>query len=1198
MKNLTFFFFLTAAVALAQQPGDFNSFNPRFEVFTLPGGEPANQVQDIVQDSAGFLWFGTERGLICYDGQVFRNFRHETANPNSLGSDLVDYIFLDSKGVLWLAHWTQGGLTSFDPVREIFTRYEHDPDNPETLSDNTNSVVIEDKQGNIWVGGQSGLDRLDRKTGKFKRFHHDPADPHSLSHDQVRALLVDKNGSLWVGTGTPWDAADPQHKLGGLNRFDPKTETFTRFQHDPADPQSIANNKVRALLEDSRGNFWVGTAGDGLQRLDRGTGKFERLSHDPLHPDKLSRPYLRNLAPAAHIAESHVTSIFEDQNGRIWISANPGGLNVFDPASDKMQHFESAPGKGNLTTNHLWRIFQTRDGVLWIACAGTGNALFKVKFEEEQFPFFPVPSGPNDSIYWSHGILKDRAGHIWWALGGNNSPGTLQPIDRPAALQRIDRRTGSTVILPIGDPKKPVMSITGLSLDQDGKIWVGTDQGMFRGDPEVSRQTLQAGVFQPFQIKGVPADEASHFWVPPLHDRSGRFWFGGFEKSGLVLYDPAGTGEFTRFNHNPNDPNSLGGNGVWALFEDAKGNIWIGGGFPPRGDAQSPIFLDRFNPQTNTFEHFIKGRPQQGCIGAIAEDKAGNIWFQEGRVGLNKLNPSTGEISKFTPANSSLPTYDLFTIKRSADGKLWIGALNSLIEFDPETESMNDFGPAQGVRAVATGGHFGASCFIADDGELFFTRRGGFHAFYPEQLRHGKNTRPPDLRITGFRLLNEHIVPGMGSILEKPIWQTAEIRLAHDQNVFGFSVACFDFLDASASQIQFKLEGHDLNWRSDLQGGETPLYAYLPPGEYTFRLRGANSLGVWDMEGIRLEITIRPPWWKTWWAYAFYGLCLIAGIFYIDRFQRKRIAEKERAKSRERELAQAKEIEKAYAELAVAHETLKSTQSQLIQSEKLASLGELTAGIAHEIQNPLNFVNNFAELSVDLAEELKLEIGKLEIPEKDKEYVGEILGDLASNQEKINHHGKRAAAIVTGMLQHARTSTGKKEPTDLNALADEYLRLSYHGLRAKDSSFNAEMVTDFDPAIGMVDVIPQDIGRVFLNIINNAFYAVFERKKLEPEGFEPTVSVSSRLVIPPWGGQRGAEFRIKDNGTGIPDDVKARIFQPFFTTKPTGQGTGLGLSLAYDIVVKGHGGTLEVVSVEGDGTEFIVKLMNSNYTDI
>jgi signal transduction histidine kinase len=223
---------------------------------------------------------------------------------------------------------------------------------------------------------------------------------------------------------------------------------------------------------------------------------------------------------------------------------------------------------------------------------------------------------------------------------------------------------------------------------------------------------------------------------------------------------------------------------------------------------------------------------------------------------------------------------------------------------------------------------------------------------------------------------------------------------------------------------------------------------------------------------------------------------------------------------------------------------------------------------------------------VELAHELLDEIEK---PDWDKDLVKDLAKDLSQNQEKISHHGKRASNIVTGMLQHARTSTGAKEPTDLNALADEYLRLSYHGLRAKDKSFNAKMVTDFDPAIGKIEVVPQDMGRVLLNLINNAFYAVHQRGQLSEnlklsESYAPTVSVSTKQL------ENTVEIRIKDNGTGIPDSVKAKIFQPFFTTKPTGQGTGLGLSLAYDIVTKGHGGTMEVGSKEGNGTEFIIKL--------
>lgn len=272
---------------------------------------------------------------------------------------------------------------------------------------------------------------------------------------------------------------------------------------------------------------------------------------------------------------------------------------------------------------------------------------------------------------------------------------------------------------------------------------------------------------------------------------------------------------------------------------------------------------------------------------------------------------------------------------------------------------------------------------------------------------------------------------------------------------------------------------------------------------------------------------------------------------------------------------QKEELEKALAEL-------KAAQVQLVHSEKMASLGELTAGIAHEIQNPLNFVNNFSELSLELAQELNEEMAK---PEMDKGLVQDLVRDLAQNQEKINHHGKRAANIVTAMLQHSRTSTGKKEPTDLNVLADEYLRLAYHGLRAKDKNFNAKMTTDLDPAIGNVEVIPQDMGRVLLNLINNAFYAVTQKKNQSTGPFEPTVTVSTHLLKP-----GKVEIRIKDNGMGIPESLKAKIFQPFFTTKPTGQGTGLGLSLAFDIVTKGHGGKMEVKSEEGKGTEFVIQL--------
>ncbi|MEO6284880.1 MAG: ATP-binding protein [Dyadobacter sp.] len=286
---------------------------------------------------------------------------------------------------------------------------------------------------------------------------------------------------------------------------------------------------------------------------------------------------------------------------------------------------------------------------------------------------------------------------------------------------------------------------------------------------------------------------------------------------------------------------------------------------------------------------------------------------------------------------------------------------------------------------------------------------------------------------------------------------------------------------------------------------------------------------------------------------------------------------------RTHELLQQKE------ELQKTIEELKATQNQLIQSEKMASLGELTAGIAHEIQNPLNFVNNFSEVSVELCQELEEEIDKTSISDSDKEYIKEIIGDLSQNQQKITHHGKRADSIVKGMLQHSRVSSGEKEPVEINALADEYMRLAYHGLRAKDKEFNAALVTDFDTSIGKVNVLPQDLGRVFLNLFTNAFYAVAEKKRQLTEAgtandYKPEVKISTKKFA------NKLYIRVSDNGTGMPDHVKAKIFQPFFTTKPTGQGTGLGLSMSYDIITNGHGGSLEVQTVPGESTEFKITI--------
>jgi len=401
-----------------------------------------------------------------------------------------------------------------------------------------------------------------------------------------------------------------------------------------------------------------------------------------------------------------------------------------------------------------------------------------------------------------------------------------------------------------------------------------------------------------------------------------------------------------------------------------------------------------------------------------------------------------------------------------------------------------------------------------------------------------------------------------------------KLEFAYNENRIIFQYVGIHYSNPALNKYKYQLVDYDKDW---IKAGtqRTVTYTNLSPGTYSFHVKASNSDGLWSEKEATITIVINPPWWETSWFRVLSVIALVIVIYAI-------IKERSRKLKAENILLEKKVTERTHELQQSLHE-LKSTQAQLIQSEKMASLGELTAGIAHEIQNPLNFVNNFSDVNKELLTELNEEIEKENYDE-----VKMIAKDVIDNEEKINQHGKRADAIVKGMLQHSRVSTGHKEPTDINHLADEFLRLAYHGLWAKDKDPVAiGMKTDFDNSIGKINIVAQDIGRLLLNLYNNAFYAVKEKeaisRKLQAVSYEPVVTVTTRKD-----GEK-IIITVADNGIGIPQNVMDKIFQPFFTTKPTGQGTGLGLSLAYDIV-KVHGGEIKVETNEGKGSAFIIEL--------
>ncbi len=1090
---------------------------------------PTGLIFDMVQDKQGFLWIATlNQGLKRYDGINFKTYTNDPLNSNSLASGAIFRLFVDSENILWMG-MMGSGLEKFDPATNTFTHFRHDPKNASSLICDTVGQIFEDRLGNLWVGTIGGLDMLDRKTGKFIHYRNDVNDPSSLSNNAAAKIFEDKKGELWIGCISIKN--DP--KEGGLNRFDRKTGKFIRYLHDPLNPKSLPDNWIVDIYEDKDENFWMISASKPpfftspatFFKMDRNTGEFTRYYADPTRSGTLSQ------TPVSDKIFPYASFITEDSTGALWIGVGNSGMNRYDPVSKMSTHYgyifegdkllsakDTATG---FTTGSISKVYSTRDGMLWIGT--TQGTLFNLDNYKIKVPFFPIQQLDANSFYC------EENNNILW-------------IATRYGLLRRDLTTQNEKLLTNDPTNKNSLcfnNVTAIRPDGEGDLWLGTRDGLDKFNPATGKF-----VHYLHDPKN-PATIASNIFDYLFIDHKKTLW--ATTDSGISRLDK-NTGEVTNYKKSNKDDPGLSGNRFLCIAEDNDHLIWVASDYGALKLDTKTGKIGKYIPN-----NFIK---------SICVDSKGIIWAG-GDKALYYYDQAKDEFVLFADQYSTVDVSKVINVMEDDKKNLWVSTSTSIIKISEDRTKLRKYNDINGVR-------FSSYTFNdnhkAKDGRLFFGERGGYYSFYPDQLK--DTTIAPQLVLSGFKLGESEIKIEPNGILTAPLWKTEDIQLTHDQNVFSFDFFAIDFMSPSDEKYLFMLENYDNEWH-DIGSDHRAFFFNVPPGSYNFRVKAVSGDGASVEKSIR--IIISPPWWRSWWAYIVYGFLGLVAVYLIYRYQKSNIIRKERQRTQQKELAQAKEIEKAYNEL-------KTTQQQLIQSEKMASLGELTAGIAHEIQNPLNFVNNFSEVNDELLKELNTEADKGNLKE-----VKAIAKDIAFNSEKINHHGKRADAIVKGMLQHSRTSSGQKEPTDINALADEYLRLSYHGLRAKDKSFNANFKTDFDDSIGKVNIIPQDIGRVILNLINNAFYAVDEKRKQNFNGYEPTVSVSTKKM------NGKVEIKVADNGNGIPQKVFDKIFQPFFTTKPTGQGTGLGLSLSYDIV-KAHGGEIKVETKEGEGSEFIINL--------
>jgi len=900
--------------------------------------------------------------------------------------------------------------------------------------------------------------------------------------------------------------------------------------HDAKDPHSLIDNKVAAAYEDSHGTFWVGTGSDGLHTMDRKTGQFERHLYNPNKPEELSRPPIYHGQDSFTITNDKITFITEDCVGSIWIGTRSSGMNRYDYTTKKITHFENSNGFPDSTS---WDAFTSRDGELWIATE-SGN-LYRVD------PFHKTIRSINTvDEAWS--FLEDKQGYLWVGTKGN---GLFKYDQQLNLIQQFKNNPSDSFSLPDN-------TVVALFQNQENTLWVSTDKGI----RVLDESTQKFSRFTGRENLKIFNDTGASI----LQDKQGLIWLSRFGL-GLVRYDPK-VHSINRFYSSKIDSSTISTNNLGEIFEDRYGVIWVG----------SNDGINRLDKKTGKFVRYLDGKGTWALY--IYQDSDGNLWAATS-TGLYRYDEKGNHFVNFFDSQSEFYTGPFGGVTEDEAKNLWFFTESAIIRLNLLTNQTFIFGSKYGVVpfSMATW----KSAHRNRKGQIFIPNGIGFYSFSPGELAVKTDFK---IIITDL-LINSHaVLPGKGSLIQKSVEEISDLDLKYDQNNIAFNFAAIDYREPGITRYFYMLENYDRNWQEVKDKQEKNSYYFnLPVGKYVYRVKAFNSDGTRGEKTITIHIN--PPWWKTWWAYTLYGLLIIFAVWVFINWrtralQNEKIILEEKVALRTNELKKEKEIvESTLSEL-------KSTQAQLIQAEKMASLGELTAGIAHEIQNPLNFVNNFSELNSELIEELKNEKLKNK-NERDEQLEEDLINNIARNLEKINHHGRRADAIVKGMLQHSRASTGQKEATDINVLADEYLRLAYHGQRAKDKSFNALLKTDFDPGLEKINVIPQDIGRVLLNLINNAFYAVAEKKKQQQEDYLPAVSVSTRKTT------GKVEISVHDNGNGIPKKVLDKIFQPFFTTKPTGEGTGLGLSLSYDII-KAHGGEIKVNTKEGEGTEFVILL--------
>ena len=1027
-----------------------------------------------------------------------------------------------------------------------------------------NWAVLQDKRGVIYVGNNQGVLEYNGATWRLIE----------AGGSDVRSLAVDDEGIIYVGGDGELGYLEPD-SLGLL-------QYVSLLHHVPEDERDFGNVW---FLHAGRDGVYFHTLGL-LMRWDGEAMHFWRpetrfntsaIVRDTLYVHEHNQGLYRMEADSLRLVPGgdrfldewlFVMLPFDDT--RMLIGTRDNGFFLFDGRG-----FEDFPTEIDARLQTYTLYFPgaaLSDGTFALGTMDAG--VFVIDREGRLLRQMNVEDGlPNDNVHY---LFVDNENGLWLALDNGiarvewPAPTASFEIKRgvPGGVNDIARHDGTLYIatkdgvsyldgssgrfLPIAGADRNAWDL----LATPEALFVATNGGLYRIRDRRADHWLLASSENAIDFMG--------FSLYRPRGDSTRLFVGLREGLATLRYMPGRPGQWEDFSRIPGIDAQVN-----SIHEDDEGRLWL-------GTEDGAV---RITWKDNILDPIIKsyGQGQGLSPGSVWTYEAGGVLFFVTLNAVYNFDTGTDSFAEIA-AGSDVSLEDAVVFVSFTDaggGDLWMATKRGVERV--KKDDVGAYRRIDGAHRRFAGWNLIAT-YAEEDGVTWFGGPDGLIR-YDERVSTSDAPLPAPILHRVLAGADSVLFGGSGAPIQAEGAPAPE--LAYTANTLRFDFVSPAYTRPEGLRYRTFLEGFDDDW-SAWSPERARTFTNLPESGYVFRVYAEDSFGRRSGEA-SYAFSIRPPWWRTWWAYLVYAL-LFAGVLYAaSRVQRQRLIAKERLRA-EREKARA--IESTNRELQQALEHLTATQDQLIHTEKMASLGQLTAGIAHEIKNPLNFVNNFAEIAQEQAEEIEhiLDQQQKRLSSESAHELKRVLDDLKFNTQKINEHGKRADGIIRSMLEHSRSDRGDRRPVDINKLVDDYINLAYHGVRARIHGFEVEIAREYDTSVSEVVMYPQEIGRVLINLLDNAFYAVHERRQTAGEPYTPRVSVATKKA------GNSVEVSITDNGSGIAEAVREKIFDPFFTTKPTGSGTGLGLSLSHDIVVKGHGGMLTVESEEGSGSTFVLSL--------